>query len=60
MSLAKYKAYHFIRFNNFGAEWNTKFVYFDIVLKTEPFLPSLGESFDIQVGELGDFETAAL
>lgn len=51
--------YHFIRFNNFGAVWKTRFVYLDIVRKTDPFLPSFGDSFMSDVGEDGDLETAA-
>ncbi len=37
-------SHHFILFKSFGAEWKTKLVYFDTVLKTEAFLPSFGDS----------------
>lgn len=53
------KTYHLIRFSNFGAEWKTKFVYFDIVLKTDPFLLNFGDSLENEVGDGDGFDTEA-
>ena len=34
-------------------------MYFDIVRKTDPFLPNFGDSLDIEVGDDDVFETEA-